>query len=186
MEPEGRANAIPTLHRVLSTRDLVLLNVAAIVGLRWLSTAAKIGPSSLILWTLGLIFFFVPAALAVLELSSRLPGEGGLYVWTKAAFGDLHGFIAGWSYWVANLVFFPSFLLFGAGVSLYITGGRWLELAENARYNAGYCLIALWGITWLNVVGLERAKWLQNIGGLATWLAAARSRTLGAKSRVRS
>jgi glutamate:GABA antiporter len=173
MDSDGRANVIPTLQRVLSTRDLVLLNIAAIVGLRWLSTAAKIGPSSLVLWTLGLFFFFVPVALAVLELSSRLPGEGGLYIWTKAAFGDLHGFIAGWSYWVANLVFFPSFLLFGAGVSLYIAGGRWLELAENSNYIAGYCLIALWGTTWLNVVGLERAKWLQNIGGIATWLAAA-------------
>ena len=85
----------PALARVLGTRDLVLLNIAAIVGLRWLTTAAKIGPSSLILWALGLILFFVPVALAVLELSSRLPGEGGLYLWTKAAFGNRHGFIAG-------------------------------------------------------------------------------------------
>ena len=167
------ASAIPTLQRVLSTRDLVLLNIAAIVSLRWLSTAAKVGPSSLMLWTLGLICFFVPVALTVYELSSRLPGEGGLYIWTKAAFGDLHGFIAGWAYWVSNLAFFPSFLLFGAGVSLYIAGDSWLALTENASYNAAYCLVALWGATWLNVIGLEHAKWLNNIGGIATWLAAA-------------
>ena len=166
------ANAGPKLHRVLGTWDLVLLNVAAIVWLRWLSTAAKIGPSSLALWVLGLIIFFVPVALAVLELSSRLPGEGGLYLWAKAAFGDAHAFIAGWTYWIANLVFFPLLLLFGAGVSLYIAGDTWLALAENAWYNAGYCLAVLWGATLLNIAGLERAKWLQNIGGIATWTAA--------------
>src|SRR5438270_4416384 len=126
------AHAIPALRRVLSTRDLVLLNIAAIVGLRWHSTAAKIGPSSLALWVLGLALFFIPSALAVLELSARMPGEGGFYLWAKSAFGDVHGFIAGWSYWVSNLVFFPSTLLFGAGVTVYIGGGPWLGLAESA------------------------------------------------------
>jgi amino acid transporter len=161
------------LRRVLTTRDLVLLNVAAIVGLRWLSTAAKIGPSSLALWVLGLVAFFLPVAFAVLELSSRLPGEGGLYLWTKEAFGDIHAFLAGWTYWVSNLAFFPSALLFGSGVSVWLAGDRWLALADDATYNAAYCLIALWAITWLNILGLERAKWLQNAGGTATWLAGA-------------
>ena len=64
----------------MTTRDLVLMNIAAIVGLRWLSTAAQVGPSSLALWMLGLVLFFLPLALTVLELSSRIPGEGGLYL----------------------------------------------------------------------------------------------------------
>lgn len=157
------------LHRVLGVRDLVLLNIAAVVGLRWLSVASQIGPSSLVLWTLGLLIFLVPLALTVLELSSRIPGEGGLYLWSKAAFGDLHGFVAGWSYWISNMVFFPSLLLFLSGVSVYIAGDRWLPLAGSALYNGTYCLLALWGATLLNIVGLERAKWLQNIGGVATW-----------------
>jgi amino acid transporter len=131
--------------------------------------AAKVGPSSLALWTLGMVAFFVPLALCVLELSSRLPAEGGLYVWTKTAFGDLHGFIAGWSYWTSNLVFFPSLLLFAAGVFLYLGGDRWLDLANDTSYNTGFCLAALWSATLLNIVGLKRAKWLQNIGGIATW-----------------
>ena len=166
-------NGMPALPRVLGTRDLVLLNIAAIVALRWLTTAAKVGPSSLMLWALGLIVFFIPVGLAVLELSSRLPGEGGLYLWTRAAFGDLHAFIAGRTYWVSNLVFFPSFLIFGAGVTVYLGGDRWLALAENPTYIATYALIVLWGATLLNIAGLDRAKWLQNVGGIATWTAAA-------------
>lgn len=161
------------LHRVLGTWDLVLLNIAAIVGLRWLSTAAQIGPSSLVVWALGLVGFFIPLALAVVELSSRMPGEGGLYLWSKAAFGDMHGFIAGWTYWIANLVFFPSTLLFGAGIALYVGGDRWLALASDSSYNTLYCLAVLWIATGLSILGLERAKWLQNIGGIAAWIAAA-------------
>ena len=130
IEVETNPTAGPKLQRVLGTRDLVLLNIAAIIGLRWLSTAAQIGPSSLSLWALGLLFFFLPVAFTVLELSSRIPGEGGLYLWSKAAFGDLHGFIAGWAYWVSNLAFFPSALLFGAGVVLYVGGPNWLAVAE--------------------------------------------------------
>jgi amino acid transporter len=169
----ANVDAAPRLHRVIGTLDMVLLNIAAIVGLRWLTMAAQIGPSSLTLWVLGLVTFFVPLALAVLELSSRLPGEGGFYLWSKVAFGDRHAFIAGWAYWVSNLVYFPSVLLFGAGVFLYINGGEWLKLADNRSYNIGFGLLVLWATTLLNFVGLERAKWLQNLGGIATWLAAA-------------
>jgi glutamate:GABA antiporter len=120
-----------------------------------------------------MLTFYLPSALAVLELSSRLPAEGGFYIWTKAAFGDLHAFIVGWSYWVSNLLFYPTLLLFISGVLLYLGGRPWLRLAESPLYNVGVCLAVLWSATALNVVGLERAKWLQNIGGLATWMAGA-------------
>jgi amino acid transporter len=173
MQQDLKADDGLKLHRVLGLRDLVLLNIAAVCGLRWISMAAQIGPSSLILWVVALLVFFVPLALAVLELSSRIPSEGGLYVWSKTAFGDLHGFIAGWSYWASNMVFFPSILLFGAGISAHIGGSAWQPLADNALYNTVYCLTVLWGVTALNIVGLERAKWLQNTGGFATWLVAA-------------
>lgn len=128
------------------------------------------GPSSLALWLLGLITFLIPAALTVLELSSRLPGEGGMYLWSKAAFGEFHAFIAGWSYWIANLVFFPALLLFGAGAFLYIHGGSWLKLADDPIYNGAFCLSILWLAILLNIAGLERAKWLQNLGAVATWI----------------
>ena len=159
------------LHRVLGTFDLVLLNVAAIVGLRWLSTAAQIGPSSLVLWVLGLITFLIPLALAVMELSSRLPGEGGFYLWTKTAFGELHGFIAGWCYFISNLVFFPALLLFAVSVYLYVGGGSWLTLLDSPVYNALAAIAILWFATLLNISGAERAKWMQNVGGMATWCA---------------
>ena len=158
----------PGLRRALGTFDLVLLNIAAIVGLRWLSTAAQLGPASLTLWIIAFLLFFVPSALTVQELSSRIPHVGGLYRWTQAAFGDTHGFLAGWAYWVSNLVYFPSVLLFVSGVILHVAGPSLRPLAENPVYNGLFCLGLLWAVTFLNILGLRRAKWLQNIGGLAS------------------
>ena len=77
-----------TLNRALGLRDLVLFNLVAVVGLRWLATAAKSGPSALALWVLAAVFFFVPQGLVVTELSSRFPHEGGIYQWTKRALGE--------------------------------------------------------------------------------------------------
>lgn len=162
-----------SLRRVLGTWDLVLFNIAAIVALRWLSVAAQIGPSSMVLWLLGLVGFFLPLAVAVLDLSSRVPGQGGLYLWSKAAFGDLHGFITGWTYWISNLTYFPSMLLFSAGIFLHIGGPGWQSHAADNHYNLVYGLLVLWLATLLSILGLQRAKWLQNIGGIATWSAGA-------------
>src|SRR5215470_15648867 len=107
MEHNTDENGGPKLHRVLGTWDLVLLNIAAIVTLRWLSTAAQIGPASLTLWGLGLIGFFVPVALAVLELSSRLPGVGVFYFFLLVFFCHFSLFISGWIYCISNFIFFP-------------------------------------------------------------------------------
>lgn len=161
----------PVLRRVLGSWDLVLFNIAAIVALRWLSMAAQIGPSSLVLWLLGLIGFFIPLALAVLALSARVPGEGGLYLWSKTAFGEMHGFIAGWTYWISNLTYLPSMLLFSAGIFLHVGGAQWQTHGGEGRYNLLYGLLVLWFATVLGVFGLQRAKWLQNLGGIATWTA---------------
>ena len=157
-----------SLVRTLGVMDLVFLNMAAILGLRWLSTAAQMGPASLVLWVLAVVTFFIPSALTVMELSSRLPGEGGIYLWSKTAFGEQHGFISGWAYWVNNLFYFPSLLLFIAGTFLFLGGNKWLALGDSAYYNAGFSLTLLWFVIGANVIGLKRGKWISNIGAISS------------------
>ena len=101
----------PTLPRALGLRDMVLFNVVAVVSLRWLATAAAAGPSSITLWVLAAIFFFVPQGLAVSDLAARYPDEGGIYAWTKRSFGEGHGFLCGWCYWVNNILYYPNLLM---------------------------------------------------------------------------
>src|SRR5262249_61829820 len=96
------------LERALKTKDIVLFNVAAIVGMRWIALAAASGPSSLFLWVLAAVVFFIPQGFAVTALSSAIPQEGGLYVWTTRAFGERQGFLPGWAYWAPNIPYLPT------------------------------------------------------------------------------
>ena len=156
------------LRRVLGLRDLVLFNIAAVIGIRWLAAAAQAGSGSVTLWLLAAVLFFVPSGLAVARLSLRFPEEGGIYVWTKRGFGEWHGFLCGWCYWLSNLFYFPNLLVAGVGMAGYALG-----LAENKTYIIGVSLAILWVALATNILGLSLAKWTSAAGGMATYLAGA-------------
>lgn len=157
----------PGLARELGLRDVVLLYAVAAVSLQWLSTAAQTGPASLMLWLLALLAYFVPSGLAVMELSSRYDGEGGLYIWIKQAFGEGHGFVAAWCYVVSNLVFFPTLLLFVAGCAGHVAALAWPGIGESLLFQAAVSLGVLWLVVGVNIVGLKVAKRLTNACALA-------------------
>jgi amino acid transporter len=158
------------LPRALRLRDIVLLNVTAIIGLRWISLAAAGGNTSLTLWLLALLLFFLPQAFAVVELTTRLPGEGGIYLWTKTAFGDFHGFLSGWCYWTNNLVYFPNLLVYLAGISVFVVGPGFQAVGESKTYVLIFSLLALWTVLLFNYFGLKVGRWVANAGGLGTWM----------------
>jgi amino acid transporter len=117
------------------------------------------GPGMTLIYLLVLpIFWCIPVSLVSAELTGAMPVEGGFYRWTRAAFGDFWGFLAGWWNWSA------SFLLGGAYAVLFtdylvyyfpgITGWK--------HYLVSLVLIAL--ITWINVRGI------QMVGQVATAL----------------
>lgn len=158
------------LRREMRFWDVVLFLVAAVVGLRWIATAAAAGPSSLVVWAIGFGAFFVPLATTVIDLSARFPDEGGLYVWVRHAFGDFAGFMTGWLYWTSNLVYLPGLLYFSAANALYIGGSSGQALSDSSIYFIAFSLIGLTIAVALNVVGLGVGKWLHNAGGLGTWI----------------
>lgn len=117
------------------------------------------GPGMTLIYLLVLPFFWcIPVSLVSAELTTAMPVEGGFYRWTRAAFGDFWGFLAGWWNWTA------SFLLGGAYAVLFtdylvyyfpqITGWK--------HYLVSLALIAV--ITWINVRGI------QMVGQVATAL----------------
>jgi amino acid transporter len=117
------------------------------------------GPGMTLIYLLLLPFFWcIPVSLVSAELTTAMPVEGGFYRWTRAAFGDFWGFLAGWWNWSA------SFLLGGAYAVLFtdylvyyfpgITGWK--------HYLVSVALIAV--ITWINVIGI------QMVGQVATAL----------------
>src|SRR5437899_66569 len=160
---------IPQLRRALTFRDLFLFYVVTGFSLRWVATAAAAGPSALVIWVIAALGLFVPLVFCVLELSSRYPEEGGIYVWSKRAFGPFAAFLTGWTYWGSNLPYFPGLLYFAAANALFIGGPAWQTLSTHTSY---FIVVSLSGLALavaLNVVGLNVGKWLTNVGAIAGW-----------------
>ena len=158
------------LVRSLKLRDLVLFNLVAVLGLRHLGTTAKFGPGSLLMWFGAAIFFFIPQGLAVMELSSRYPKEGGVYFWTKRGLGEGHGFLCGWCYWINNVLYYPNLLISAAVIATFIFGESGSGLSDKWSYVLPVTLGTLWVAVLINIVGAGTGKWLQNAGGVGTYV----------------
>lgn len=170
----------PQLKRVLGRFDLVLLFVVAVFNLNVVPSIAANGGVTIWLWITSLLLFFWPQGIAVLELAHRYPGEGGVYLWAKRAFGDFHGFLSGWCYWTNNMLYVPTVMLYFVGVSVFVLGPGHQGLADSKAFAMISSLLLLTLLVVLNIVGLGVGKWINNIGAFGTGIAAAVLICLGA------
>ena len=168
--PSQKTETTAHLRKTMGFWDVLLFNIATVLGPRWIAAAGHNGTSSISLWVIAAVFFFVPGALVINELSSRFPNEGGLYVWSKEAFGDFHGFVAGWTYWVYTIFYFPGLLLASASMSAYIFGARGVALSQDRGFQISVAMGLLLVAVVLNIIGLNIGKWLQNAGGVGTYI----------------
>jgi len=170
----------PHLIRALGRRDLVLLFVVAVFNLNVVPSIAANGGVTVWLWIISLLLFFWPQGIAVIELAHRYPGEGGVYLWAKEVFGDFHGFLSGWCYWTNNMLYVPTVMLYFVGVSVYVLGPGHQGLADNKLFASIASLTLLALLTLFNILGLGVGKWINNLGAIGTFIAAAVLIGLGA------
>jgi amino acid transporter len=173
LSDNGRESSGPHLKRALGRWDLVALFVVAIFNLNVVPSIAANGGVTLWLWLISLVFFFWPQGIAVLELAHRYPGEGGVYLWAKEVFGDFHGFLSGWCYWTNNMMYVPTVMLYFVGVSVFVLGPGHESLADNKLFTVSASLLLFVLLVWLNIRGLGVGKWVNNLGGIGTGIAAA-------------
>jgi len=169
--PATEAHEAPHLKRVLGRWDLVLLFVVAVFNLNVVPSIAANGGVTVWLWMISLLLFFWPQGVAVIELAHRYPGEGGVYLWAKEMFGDFHGFLSGWCYWTNNMMYVPTIMLYFVGVSVFSLGPAHSGLADSKSFALAASLALLVILVVLNIVGLGVGKWINNIGGLGTFIA---------------
>ncbi|PYX34127.1 MAG: hypothetical protein DMG80_03335 [Acidobacteria bacterium] len=163
----------PHLKRVLGRWDLVLLFVVAVFNLNVVPSIAANGGVTVWLWLIALLLFFWPQGIAVVELAHRYPGEGGVYLWAKEVFGDFHGFLSGWCYWTNNMLYVPTVMLYFVGVSVFALGPGHAALADDKTFAMIASFALLTFLTLLNIIGLGVGKWLNNVGAIGTFIAAA-------------
>lgn len=165
--------AQPQLKRALGAWDLTFLSVVAIANLNLVPVIAAAGPVTIWLWLAALLFFLLPQGIAVIELSQRLPGEGGLYIWAKEMFGDFHGFMCGWAYWTTNMFYLPTLLFYMGGILAYAGPKGAADLAENRVFFFLLTVGLLWLTAVLNIRGIGVGKWVNNSGGWGTMVGGA-------------
>jgi amino acid transporter len=151
-------------------RDLMLFYVVTSLNLQWVQKAAIAGPSAMVIWIGACLLFYVPLCFAVLELASRYPNQGGIYVWTRKSFGRFSGFLTGWCYWSCNIPYYPLLLYFVAGLVPFLLGPHAQHLATDSRYTIAVSLVGLTLCVGLNIVGLNIGKWLHNVGAIGMWV----------------
>jgi amino acid transporter len=162
----------PHLKRVLGRWDLVLLFVVAVFNLNVVPSIAANGGVTIWLWIISILLFFWPQGIAVIELSHRYPGEGGVYLWAKKEFGEFNGFFSGWCYWTNQMLYVPTVMLYFVGVSVFVLGSGHQSLADNKVFALSTSVALLALLTILNIAGLGVGKWINNAGAIGTGIAA--------------
>lgn len=147
-------------NRALGVFSLVMINVIAIDSLRNLPANAANGFSLVLLYVLASILFLVPCILVTAELATHHPRTGGVYVWTREAFGAQWGFLTIWLQWIYNVFWYPTILSFIATNIAYLIDPA---LAQQKIFIVpmviGMFLIA----TWLNARGMKLSSMISAI-----------------------
>lgn len=150
-----------THQKTLRQRDMVLFTVSAILLLDTLAAAASIGASSIFWWVFLGIIFFIPFALICAEMGCSYPEQGGIYAWTRHAFGPRWASRVTWCYWVNTAIWIPALYVLFAGVfkQMFIP-----DLSMGWQITLGIALT--WIAVLVNVVTLDVGKWVPNAGAV--------------------
>ncbi len=144
--------------------------IIAAVSLKWVPRAARSGWSSVALWSLAAVLFFLPLAAVVLELSTRFSGSGRPLCLDRARIRTSACLLLWWVPLAQPGFLLPSYLLYALANVLTVGGAHSVNLAANRVFSAAIVLAALWVLTALNVRGFQIATWVQGIGTLGIWV----------------
>lgn len=147
----------------LSVITLAIMNVAAVVSLRGLSSEATYGITSAFYYLFAAIVFLIPTALVAAELAAMFSNkQGGVFRWVGEAMGKRMGFLAIFLQWIESTIWFPTVLTFGA-VSIAFIGMNTTHDA-NLASNKIFTLIVVLVIYWLaTIISLKGLGWVGKI-----------------------
>lgn len=153
------------LRKELRLIDLVGIQILYIVGLFWVGTAGKLGPSHVMFWIPGVLLFYVPSGIVVAHLVREMPLEGGLYQWAKLRFSPAIGFLTATNIWVSNLLVVCKTGVIMASNVGYALGPRASWVSSSTSAIILLSIVAICSLMFLAWRGLGLGKWVNNFGG---------------------
>jgi len=158
---------------VLGLRDLIPMQILIVLGPSWTGTAAHQSGTQVAFWLLGALTLFLPLA-AVIQYCVRIwPYEGGVYQWTKHAFGPFAGFLSAWNLGAWVLLVGSSLGMQTASGLAYALGPSAAWMAESRPFILTLNLVLFTMIFVVSVFGLRLGRWISHFGTAATLLVVA-------------
>lgn len=151
----------------LTTIPLSMLIIGSIDSIRNLPATALFGSSLLIYFFFSAILFLFPSALIAAELSGTCKENGGIFSWVRLAFGENVAFLSIWLQWVANVVWFPTILVFISGSIAYLINP---ELAQNKYFLITTTIAIFWLLTFINLRGVHFSAKITHISTIVGML----------------
>ncbi|MGA9770620.1 MAG: APC family permease [Blastocatellia bacterium] len=150
----------------LGLTDLALTQILFIVGLPWVGTAGKLGPSHIIFWLLAILLFYLPSAGVVIYLNRLMPLEGGLYQWAKLGFNELMGFMVAWNLWLFVILNTSEIGIQAATSLSYALGPRAAWMAGSKWFISLLSTAVIGLLVLIATLGLGVGKWVHKAGAV--------------------
>jgi amino acid transporter len=148
------------------------MQILLVVGIPWPGLAAKQGGTHIWYWLAAIVGLFVPLAAVVGWCAQVWPYEGGVYQWTKYAFGPFAGFMSAWNFGLWALLAVSNVGILTATSMSYGLGPRagWME---DSHTLIAALTVGLFGLILLvNLPGFGIGRWVAHFGTAVTVLVA--------------
>lgn len=140
----------------------ILFTICTIIALDSFVAPAIIGVSSITIWIIAAILFFIPYGLLSAEIGAAYPDDGGIYSWIKRAFGERLAILGGWYYWVNVAFWMPA---------VFVAFSYWFSYAfmpdANPWIMAGIAIAMCWLVVYIGVRGIELSVTVTSIAAIA-------------------
>jgi amino acid transporter len=158
------------LRRELGLWDLIPMQILLVVGVTWAGIAAKVGGTHVWYWLAAIALLFIPLAGVTGWCAKIWPYEGGVYQWTKYAFGPFAGFMSAWNFGLWALLAVSNVGILTATSLSYGLGpaANWMQ--ENHTLIAALTVGLFLLIILINVPGFGIGRWVAHFGTAVTVL----------------
>lgn len=145
----------------LNKFDAFMLLVCGIMFADAIASNTSAGVSSVSWWLILGLLYMIPSGFIIGELSGRLPGEGGIYVWIYEGMGPKWAARASWLFFACGL-FIPvsSFVMFSDILFALLMP----EVGLIPRI--ALAIVLIWVLAWVSCKPMADAKWVTNVAGI--------------------
>ncbi len=152
--------------KVFGLWSLAIFTFSFLANVNTTPQLATFGLGSLFLFVMAILLFLGPTAMASAEMGAGWPRTGGIYVWTRLAFGEGAGFMVIWLEWASFVVAWPGIMGTITLQTAYVVDP---DLSDNKAFLVFVIVVVTWLAAAFALRGLKTTRifaWYAVIAGV--------------------